>query len=79
VTVGQIVIAAEVNNQPPDFGQLGPGYWHKQQIQKLWADGMQTLVPPDGGVREGTRPGWDGGRVQADTVSSSRKLRACTR
>jgi transposase len=86
VTVGQIVIAAEVTNSPPDFGLLGPmvsaalseldragitdrpgtviadaGYWHKVQIEKLWADGMQALVPPDGGVREGTRPGWDGG------------------
>ena len=86
VTVGQIVIAAEVTNQPPDFGQLAPmvtaalseldqagiaerpgtviadaGYWHKAQIEKLWADGMQALVPPDGGVREGTRPGWNGG------------------
>jgi transposase len=86
VSVGQIVIAAEVTNMPPDFGQLGPmvnaalreldlagitdrpdtviadaGYWHKEQIQKLWADGFQALVPPDGGVREGTRPGWDGG------------------
>ena len=86
VTVGQIVIAAEVSNIAPDFGQLGPmvsaalseleqagiaerpdtviadaGYWHKAQIEKLWADGMQALVPPDGGVRDGTRPGWNGG------------------
>jgi len=37
------------------------GYWHKQQIQNLWADGFRVLVPPDGGVRDGTRPGWDGG------------------
>jgi hypothetical protein len=107
VTVGQIVIAAEVNNQPPDFGQLGPmvsaalselkragiegrpetviadaGYWHKQQIQKLWADGIQALVPPDGGVREGTRPGWDGGMyafmrhaLASDTGAELYKLR----
>lgn len=37
------------------------GYWHTQQIQRIVADGMQVLVPPDSGLRETPRPGWDGG------------------
>ncbi len=86
VTDRQIVIAAEVTNDPPDFGHLAPmvtatlrelqaagisdtprtvladaGYWHKKQIETLLADGLQVLIPPDAGVRDGTRPGWDGG------------------
>jgi hypothetical protein len=37
------------------------GYWHTQQIQRLAADGMQVLVPPDSGLRTDARPGWEGG------------------
>ena len=37
------------------------GYWHQRQIEHVVADGIQVLVPPDGGLRKGTRPGWDGG------------------
>src|SRR5215203_2860440 len=37
------------------------GYWHQRQIEHVVSDGMQVLVPPDGGLRKGTRPGWDGG------------------
>jgi hypothetical protein len=37
------------------------GYWHKKQIENIVADGIQVLVPPNGGLREGTRPAWDGG------------------
>jgi hypothetical protein len=81
----QIVVAAEVTVDSPDFGHLEPmvdatrrelrrhgladpcvvladaGYWHQRQIERVVADGMQVLVPPDGGLRKGTRPGWDGG------------------
>jgi hypothetical protein len=80
----QIVVAAEVTVDSPDFGHLEPmvdatrrelrrhgladpcvvladaGYWHQRQIERVVADGMQVLVPPDGGLRKGTRPGWDG-------------------
>jgi hypothetical protein len=87
VTEQQIVIAAEVNSDSPDFGHLEPmitaaqaelekagvadkldvaladsGYWHHQQMDKLPADGVQVLIPPDASKRKGTRPGWDGGR-----------------
>ena len=37
------------------------GYWHKNQIERLLADGFQVLVAPDSMVREGARPGWEGG------------------
>jgi hypothetical protein len=37
------------------------GYWHTEQIQTAMADGIRVLVPPDGGLRDGTRPGWNGG------------------
>jgi hypothetical protein len=37
------------------------GYWHTDQMQRIMANGMQVLVPPDSGLREGARPGWDGG------------------
>jgi transposase len=37
------------------------GYWHQRQMQQLAAEGIQTLVPPDAGLRRGERPGWTGG------------------
>ena len=37
------------------------GYWHKQQIERIVADGTQVLVPPDSGLRASARPGWEGG------------------
>jgi hypothetical protein len=86
VTVRQVVIAAEVNTDSPDFGHLQPmvssaqaelagagvseapsivladaGYWHQQQMEAIVDRGMQVLIPPDAGKREGARPGWDGG------------------
>jgi transposase len=86
VTRGQIIVAAEIAVESPDFGHLEPavraalrdlqdagvtqrpetvladaGYWHKQQMENLVSDGIQVLVPPDGGLNEGTRPGWNEG------------------
>jgi len=86
VTRGQIIVAAEIAVESPDFGQLEPavnaalreleaagvtqrpetvladaGYWHKQQIERIVSDGIQVLVPPDGGLREDARPGWEQG------------------
>jgi transposase len=85
-TEDQIVIAAEVTVDSPDFGHLGPmvaaarrelsragleqppevvladaGYWHQLQMERLLADGLTVLIPPDAKKRAGTRPGWDGG------------------
>jgi len=86
VTPGQIIVAAEIAVESPDFGHLEPivraalheleragvtqrpetvladaGYWHKQQMENIVSDGIQVLVPPDAGLREGARPGWDEG------------------
>jgi hypothetical protein len=85
-TEDQIVIAAEVTVDSPDFGHLEPminaartelrragvtgppevvladaGYWHHVQMERLVADGLTVLIPPDAKKRAGTRPGWDGG------------------
>jgi transposase len=86
VTRGQIIVAAEIAVQSPDFGHLEPavraalreledagvtqrvdtvladaGYWHTRQMENIVSDGIQVLVPPDAGLREGARPGWDNG------------------
>jgi transposase len=86
VTRGQIIVAAEIAVESPDFGHLEPavraalrefddagvtqrpetiladaGYWHTRQIENIVSDGIQVLVPPDAGLREGGRPGWDKG------------------
>jgi len=85
-TEDQIVIAAEVNVDSPDFGHLEPmvaaardeleragveqspevvladaGYWHQVQMERLVAEGMAVLVPPDAKKRGAARPGWGGG------------------
>ena len=86
VTRGQIIVAAEVAVESPDFGHLEPvvraalreledagvtqrpemvladaGYWHTKQMENVVSDGIQVLVSPDAGLREGVRPGWDKG------------------
>lgn len=81
----QVVIAAELTTDSPDFGHLEPmvraaqrelrgvevddpgvvladaGYWHQRQIETIVGDGIQVLVAPDSGLRQGPRPGWTGG------------------
>ena len=86
VTRGQIIVAAEIAVESPDFGHLEPvvraalrelddagieqrpqtvladaGYWHTRQMENIVSDGIQVLVPPDAGLREDIRPGWDKG------------------
>jgi transposase len=86
VTEQQIILAAEISINAPDFGHLEPtldqalwhlrrhgiaeqpqavvgdaGYWHTQQIQAIQDRGIEVLVPPDGAMREGNRPGWEDG------------------
>jgi hypothetical protein len=87
VTRGQIIVAAEIAVESPDFGHLEPavraalrelegagmtqrpetvladaGYWHTRQMENIVSEGIRVLVPPDAGLRDGTRPGWDKGR-----------------
>ena len=38
------------------------GYWHGEQMDRLTAEGVQVLIPPDATTRRGPRPGWTGGR-----------------
>jgi transposase len=86
VNENQIIVAAEITVDSPDFGHLesmvdatlselekagvsqspeaivaDPGYWHKQQMQNVVNQGIPVLIPPDSGVRKGTRPGWNKG------------------
>ena len=84
----QIVLAAEITTNAPDFGHLRPmietalaeleqagvtekptvvladaQYWNEQHMDHLTAEhGIQVLIPPDSGKRDGERPGWTGGR-----------------
>ena len=37
------------------------GYWHNRQIQTITERGIEVLIPPDGNMREGKRPGWENG------------------
>ena len=82
----QIILAAEITIDAPDFGHLEPmldttlqhlakhgvieqpevvladaGYWHTRQIQSITERGIEVLVPPDGTMRDGIRPGWEHG------------------
>jgi len=86
VDENQIILAAEITIDAPDFGHLEPmldttlrhldrhgvsdlpkvllgdaGYWHTAQIQSITGRGIEVLIPPDGTMREGKRPGWEHG------------------
>jgi hypothetical protein len=47
--------------QAPAVVLADAGYWHQVQMERLVADGLTVLVPPDAEQRAGARPGWDGG------------------
>jgi transposase len=82
----QIILAAEITVDAPDFGHLEPmlnttleqlarhgvteppgavladaGYWHTRQIEAITDRGLEVLIPPDGAMRDGHRPGWENG------------------
>jgi transposase len=48
----------------PEVVVADAGYWHKDQLHRLADGGIEVLVPPDGGARQGTRPGWNNGLYQ---------------
>jgi transposase len=52
---------ANVSTQPR-VAVADAGFWNEQQMDKLAADGIAVLVPPESGKRKGQRPGWSGGR-----------------
>ena len=86
VNEAQIILAAEITVDAPDFGHLEPmldttlaqlrrqglteqpgavladaGYWHSRQIESITDRGIEVLIPPDGTMRDGHRPGWEHG------------------
>lgn len=58
--------------EAPEVVLADAGYWHQRQMESLAADGIQVLVPPDGGRRPDIRPGWTGGlyTVMRDALKS---------
>ena len=52
---------AAVDVRDPEVVVADAGYWHQRQIEAVVGDGIRVLVPPDGGLRPGPRPGWTGG------------------
>jgi Transposase DDE domain/Transposase domain (DUF772) len=46
----------------PEVVLADSGYWHNEQMDKLAADGVAVLIPPDSTKRKTSRPGWSGGR-----------------
>src|SRR5207247_418910 len=48
-------------DEPPQTVLADAGYWHQVQMERLAAEGLTVLVPPDADKRGGARPGWDGG------------------
>ena len=98
----QIILAAEITLDAPDFGHLEPmldrtlgllerhgvrerpqaviadaGYWHTAQMQSISERGIEVLVPPDGNMRDGQRPGWENGVYERmrDKLTSERGRR----
>ena len=56
------------------------GYWHTAQMQRIAERGIEVLIPPDGTMREGKRPGWENGlyalmRERLSTEDGKRALR----
>jgi transposase len=47
--------------EPPEAVVGDAGYWHTRQIQAIADRGIEVLVPPDGAMRDGNRPGWEDG------------------
>jgi Transposase DDE domain/Transposase domain (DUF772) len=49
----------------PQVAIADAGFWNEQQMDRLAADGIAVLVPPESGKRKrGQRPGWSGGRYE---------------
>ncbi len=61
LTAAQTELLAVGVTDTPAVVLADAGYWHQQQMEGIVSRGSQVLIPPDGGQRKGTRPGWDGG------------------
>jgi hypothetical protein len=61
-TEEQIVIAAEVNVDSPDFGHLEPMVAAaRAELEGAGVEDLPAVVPLDANKRGAARPGWDGG------------------
>jgi transposase len=77
--------------QRPETVLADAGYWHTKQMESIVSDGIQVLVPPDAGLREDARPGWNEGPyafmrrvlssepVMSSTSTAKRRLSRCSR
>jgi Transposase DDE domain len=52
---------ATVSAGSPAVVVADAGYWHTRQMENVGGGGIQVLIPPDAGLRQGARSGWDGG------------------
>jgi hypothetical protein len=60
-TVGELERAGVTDT--PSVVVADAQYWNEQHMDDVTADhGVQVLIPPDSGKRDGERPGWTGGR-----------------
>jgi transposase len=48
-------------SEQPEAVIADAGYWHNRQIQTITDRGIEVLIPPDGTMRDGKRPGWEHG------------------
>ena len=51
-------------SEQPEAVVADAGYWHTAQMQAISERGIEVLIPPDGNMREGKRPGWENGLYQ---------------
>jgi transposase len=57
-------LVAAASDQTPEVVLADAGYWAGAQIQRLGADGMMVLIPPDGHARGAPNPRRRGWRYQ---------------
>ena len=73
-------LEAQGVTESPGVVVADAGYWNTGHIQAINQRGVEVLIPPDGAMREGKRPGWEDGPYDAmrDKLSSEegRKLYA---
>ncbi len=61
-------------SEPSGVVVADAGYWHTRQIEAIEQRGIEVLIPPDSGVRDGIRSGSENGLYQRmrDTLSTNR-------
>ena len=48
-------------SEQPEVVLADAGYWQTRQIEAITERGLKVLIPPDGTMRDGHRPGWENG------------------